>query len=754
MNAPLTSVTYRFFNKSIKAAILLLFAVLTNSKVNAQTNWYYNGVGDLSLTSSWGSDASGTGSNPADFISNNSQYIIQNTNSITFSSSWIVSGTGTKVILGNPTSASAAITLTMAPGSTITVPTGTFDISLPSVGNHKIIYQNSSVLSLGNVFDPNLELVFDGNTLTTSTTKSFGNVSLINNSNINMAGAAPQIKNLFVEFGSTLAGPIGASSNFISIKSGGSVLINGTFRAGKNGGLGSTTSIFASAFTVTATAALTTSNIVNMTGASTATPPGFTVTGNSNAGIIVGSACVVTAGTGAFAANTYVRTVTSTNRFTSSVVATTVLAAATVRTTLYTVTCNSTAGLYQGAPISVFSGAGALATGTLVTSIISPTSFSISALPTTPIAAGTIFTVSPSAPSTTWSTIVFQDPTSNITLGPNSTIDFYRGTTGQVAEQTIDARSYANLTISNSTLNSNKVFSPGTINVSGTLTVNLIPPAIITTPTTQNLNLLPGAKLVINSASAFPTPTGTGKFTLQSNASGTASIGTLVTGASIVGNVTTQLYIEGGSRRYRFLSHPFTTAQALTQLTDNIDISGNTAGTTGQTGQIVGNGFTSTISNNPSAYYFNTLTTDGDLVDDAGWIPFTDATTNTWSRGQGIRTLIRGSKGQSGTLDGTNASPETVTIDMSGTVNTGNVTVDLITGGTGSTGGMNLVGNPYASPIDIGAVLFGVGTNIGSSFYLRNPRTGSYITVNPIPPSYMIPANTAVLVQAQTPTSL
>ena len=87
MNAPLTSVTYRFFNKSIKAAILLLFAVLTNSKVNAQTNWYYNGVGDLSLTSSWGSDASGTGSNPADFISNNSQYIIQNTNSITFSSS-------------------------------------------------------------------------------------------------------------------------------------------------------------------------------------------------------------------------------------------------------------------------------------------------------------------------------------------------------------------------------------------------------------------------------------------------------------------------------------------------------------------------------------------------------------------------------------------------------------------------------------------------------------------------------------------
>jgi hypothetical protein len=67
---------------------------------------------------------------------------------------------------------------------------------------------------------------------------------------------------------------------------------------------------------------------------------------------------------------------------------------------------------------------------------------------------------------------------------------------------------------------------------------------------------------------------------------------------------------------------------------------------------------------------------------------------------------------------------------------------------------MNLVGNPYASPIDIGAVLFGVGSNIGSSFYLRNPRTGSYITVNPIPASYMIPANTAVLVQAQTPTSL
>jgi len=265
---------------------------------------------------------------------------------------------------------------------------------------------------------------------------------------------------------------------------------------------------------------------------------------------------------------------------------------------------------------------------------------------------------------------------------------------------------------------------------------------------------LPGARLLINSATAFPTPTTTGKLVLQSGPSGTASIGTLATGASIVGSVTVQQYIPGGFRKYRFLSHPFNAAKPLSKLTTEIDITGNTAGTTGSAGQTVGGGFTSTTTNNPSAYYFSTADANGNAANDGGWKAFLDATTSNWGVGQGIRVLTRGTKGQAGTLDGTEASPAAVTLEMTGVVNTGNVSIPLVTGGSGSTAGYNLVGNPYPSPVDIGAVLTAAGGNVGNAFYLRNPQTGSYTTVSPIPSTYIIPAHTAFFVKANSASSL
>src|SRR5205085_5579548 len=120
---------------------------------------------------------------------------------------------------------------------------------------------------------------------------------------------------------------------------------------------------------------------------------------------------------------------------------------------------------------------------------------------------------------------------------------------------------------------------------------------------------------------------------------------------------------------------PFSSAQALSQLTDNIDITGNAAGTSGQAGQTTGNGFSTTTTNNPSAYYFNTATADGGSPNDAGWKAFTDATVTNWAQEQGIRVLIRGTKAQSNTLNGTDATPNAVTLDMTGPINTGAVAV-------------------------------------------------------------------------------
>lgn len=591
--------------------LLLIGFILFSLGASAQTNWYYKGTGELNNVNSWGSNANGTGTSPADFTAATSQYIIANATAVAANGLWTVSGSGSKVILGNPAPAGAAITLTLNAGAQIVVPSQSFDVSLPVSGTQKIIYKNTNILSLGAVNDASLELVFDGAVLSMSSTKIFGNVSLINNAAVDMGSAATIFNNLTVAAGSSLSGPTGASSNYIGIKAGGTVIINGEFKAGRAGS-------------------------------------------------------VTAAG-----------------------------------------------GLYT-------TGA------TLFPAVVT---------------------------ATTNGTLLFESATANITLGSTSTIDYYRGTSGQTGVQGITPMAYANLKLTNQTTASAKSFNiaNATISVSGTLTIDLLSGATITQPpVTTTINLLPGAVLKINSATALPT---NGRLFLRSDVNGTASIGTLATGASVTGNVTVEQYIPGGFRKYRFLSHPFTDPQPLSILTDDIDITGNTAGTTGQPGQTVGAGFTSTSTNNPSAYFFNTASADGNATSDAGWSAFTGATATSWAKGQGIRVLIRGTKGQSGTLDGTNAAPVQVTLNMSGTVNTGNVATNLVTGGTGATAGFNLVGNPYPSPVDVGAVLT-AATNIGSAFYLRNPQTGSYITVSPIPASYIIPTYTAFVVKANAATTL
>jgi trimeric autotransporter adhesin len=595
-----------------KRITFLFFSfLLATTQIKAQTYWYYAGTGALNNTASWGTNPNGTGTAPSDFITDNQIFVIQNTVAITHNSGiFSVAGVGSKIVMGNPTyaspgTASPAITITIAAGAQITNSGNVnFEVSIPSSGNHRIVYQNTSAISFGLVNDANLELVFDGNTLTTTTSRTFGNVSLINNANVTMAGASIVVNNLLVEAGSTLSGPIGASSNYIGVKAGGVVTINGTFRAGRTGGL------------------------------------------------------------------------------------------ATI----------------SGAPF-----------------------------PTTTTSSGSL---------------LYQDATitqgTNLILGANSTIDFNRGTTSQASTaQTINALNYVNLTLSNSGVANSKQFAVGNINVSGTMTINLLATATVITPgATTNVNIQPTGTFVISSASTFGTVAGNQRITFKSDATGTASIGTMAAGSGFFGSINVEKFIPGGFRKYRFLSHPFSASQPLSELTGEIDITGNPAGTTGLSGQTTGTGFTTTSTNNPSAYYFNTATANGASPNDAGWTAFIDNTTTTnWQRGKGIRVLVRGTKAQTGTLDGTDATPNAVTLTLNGNTNVGAVAVPMVNTATG----LNLMGNPYVSPVDIGQVLTAAGsTNVGNAFYLRNPQTESFITISPIPTSYIIPAFSAFFVQALT----
>jgi Secretion system C-terminal sorting domain len=285
----------------------------------AATNYYYKGSGSLASTSSWGTSSNGGGANPPNFTNDYQLFIITNTTAVTLDAVWTVSG-ASKVILGNLTSPSAAITLTLPTGTSIETPTIGFDVAAPSSGNHKIIYQNSTAISIGAINDPNLELVYDGATLSTSTSKTYGNVSLINNATVDMSNAAIVVKNLTIDAGSSLSGAY-SSTRYLAIKSGGSVVINGTFKTGRPGGLVS--------------------------------------------------------------ANIPIPVTTSTA---------------------------NNALLFEGSE--------------------------------------------------------------SLTIGAASTIDYYRGTSGNTGVQTIEARTYNNLMLSNSGVSNNKIFAAGTTTVSGNLTIN------------------------------------------------------------------------------------------------------------------------------------------------------------------------------------------------------------------------------------------------------------------------------------------
>ena len=202
----------------------------------------------------------------------------------------------------------------------------------------------------------------------------------------------------------------------------------------------------------------------------------------------------------------------------------------------------------------------------------------------------------------------------------------------------------------------------------------------------------------------------------------------------ISGDVIVQRFIAGGRRAFRFFGHPFSTSIGLDQLTDDIDITGDGGST---------NGFTNTATNNPSSFWYNTLTGNGSAVNDnTGWIPFTHTNgsgVNSWDPLEGARILIRGQKGE-GLTTCAFCVPSAVTIDMKAPINQCQVTNLLL---PNSNCGFNFIGNPYPSNIDLS--LTTRGSNVGANFTVWDPHQGvrgAYVDY-PFAFSYILPAYSA-----------
>ncbi len=342
-------------------------------------------------------------------------------------------------------------------------------------------------------------------------------------------------------------------------------------------------------------------------------------------------------------------------------------------------------------------------------------------------------------------TLTVTCPGSGYTSAPN--ISFTGGGgTGALATATVSSNTYFLLQSGNVQLEANVSYG---LCFSGNTTIN----GLLNLSSGAGLNFNSRALVLGASASSVLAPTatfsnlGTSNFagrpiTLQSDASGTASIATISGTLSNVTNVTVQRYIPF-QRGYRTFGHPFTTGQTLAGLNSAFAITGS------------GTGFTSGPS---SIFRYDSSATSGNAL--VGISNSNSTTDILWGAGQGLYALVRGSGTQGINFDYTGGKTA-ATASYTGTINQGAL-ADYALGSVNYT----LVGNPYPSAINIknvnsnGGTALSGNTNVYTTIYVYNPyknagaddvlRGGFDAYTNDGSTDIIIPSGGAFYVKAKT----
>lgn len=234
----------------------------------------------------------------------------------------------------------------------------------------------------------------------------------------------------------------------------------------------------------------------------------------------------------------------------------------------------------------------------------------------------------------------------------------------------------------------------------------------------SNQNLLGVLTLSANSQFDADGNSNSSVFTLLSNSDNTtadASIATLPTGASIIGNVTVQRFmsLEGANsnRIYRYISSPVQSVP-VSQIQNSIPVTGGFSGASSCSG----------CGSSQSMFAYNEALTNGNLS--AGYINFPSASnTETLTTGRGYALFVRGNIAPVSSAGNARWS-------VSGPINSGTVNFNAFTSFT--VDGWNLVGNPYPSTIDWDAVGW-TRTNVNNALYfldngLSTPVYATYIS--------------------------
>ncbi|MGV3510039.1 MAG: T9SS type A sorting domain-containing protein [Sphingobacteriaceae bacterium] len=229
------------------------------------------------------------------------------------------------------------------------------------------------------------------------------------------------------------------------------------------------------------------------------------------------------------------------------------------------------------------------------------------------------------------------------------------------------------------------------------------------------------------------------KLRLLSTASSNASVGPLLSGATVTNNVIVESYLTGGRRGSKGFSSPINDAliagdKTYKQLQSKLIITGPSG---------TANGFD---KGNSGAPYSVTIKTYNEAapLSASQWTNLSSITQST-TPGKGFFLYFRGNRtsnyNSTGTyatgskIVGPYATPENVTVEYTGPINQGNINIPLSYTNNGDSDvfrGCNLVGNPYPSVIDWHAVKSASssgGANISPYIYILR-QDGAFATYN------------------------
>ena len=250
------------------------------------------------------------------------------------------------------------------------------------------------------------------------------------------------------------------------------------------------------------------------------------------------------------------------------------------------------------------------------------------------------------------------------------------------------------------------------------------------------------------SGTLFPTDgaiTVTDTITLHSDINGTARVGEVGSGASFIyngnGAFTVERYIPlpnaGSGRRYRLLTPSVNTASSINanwqEGQTNTTIGTNIDNKPGYGVQITGagadaNGFDRTQSNE-SSLYTSINATSANLA----YNRVTSTLTNTLDAKTGYYLFIRGDRSMAMNLPNTTGMPTSATtLRATGTLLTGDIS-SFTNAFTAGVGVLNMVTNPYASPISWTSIAAdGLTTNVAPFYTLWDAELGDrggFVTV-------------------------